>query len=152
MFYYQYIAEIPEIIETEGEKITLSSSVAGSILHKALELYNDEEFDAVLAKKIFRRAVNVLDVDESTEIDRLELVFLEYKKSNISKKVYSKVVKECPFTVPLEDHGIKNRFTSGQIDKIIFSSDGSLEIIDYKSGSLKDNFAPELAYKVQLVI
>ena len=72
----------------------------------------------------------------------------EYLQSNLYPGLEAKQLHETGFTLPvLAKYGI-NAQCYGFIDNIIYNSDGSLSIIDYKTGHVPDSLPK--GYKYQL--
>ena len=77
---------------------------------------------------------NLQDYDLSEAEKMLE----KYLQSNLYPGLEAKQLHETGFTLPvLAKYGI-NAQCYGFIDNIIYNSDGSLSIIDYKTGHVPD--------------
>ena len=129
-------------VETQlnGEN-AIDARTFGTLVHEALEKY------AGNVKKALMQAAydnNLQDYDLSEAEKMLE----EYLQSNLYPGLEAKQLHETGFTLPvLAKYGI-NAQCYGFIDNIIYNSDGSLSIIDYKTGHVPD--ALPKGYKYQL--
>lgn len=142
-FYYHYILQMPPVEpQLNGENV-IDARTFGNLVHKTLEKYTDN------VKKALQQAAydnNLHDYDLSEAEKMLE----EYLQSNLYPGLECKQLHETGFMLPvLAKYGI-NAQCYGFIDNIIYNSDGSLSIIDYKTGHVPESFPK--GYKYQLAL
>lgn len=119
---------------------SLSAKDLGSVIHRALELYKGD-LDAALAQAIKENAP-LYEGDEARKM-------LEgYLASDLYKRIPKKQLREQAFTLYAEN-GI---VISGIIDCLAFNTDGSLLIVDYKTGRPPIDGEPDVGYAYQLAI
>ena len=119
---------------------SLSAKDLGSIVHKALEYYKGD-LDAALTKTI----QEVAPLYTGNEACRM----LEgYLASDLYKRIPKKTLREQAFTI-YEDNGI---VLSGIIDCLGIQPDGSLLLVDYKTGIPPVAGAINKGYAYQLAI
>ena len=163
-FFYQYVMGLPSVdgesdVDASAEKPVISSMTAssnsnaqatlisslsakdlGSVIHRALELYKGD-LDAALAQAIKENAP-LYEGDEARKM-------LEgYLASDLYKRIPKKQLREQAFTLYAEN-GI---VISGIIDCLAFKPDGSLLIVDYKTGRPPLDGEPDVGYAYQLAI
>lgn len=119
---------------------SLSAKDLGSVIHRALELYKGD-LEAALAQAIKENAP-LYEGDEARKM-------LEgYLASDLYKRIPKKQLREQAFTLYAEN-GI---VLSGIIDCLAFKPDGSLLIVDYKTGRPPIDGEPGDGYAYQLAI
>ena len=142
-FYYHYILQMPPVEPQLNGENAIDARTFGILVHKALEKY------AGNVKKALMQAAydnNLQDYNLSEAEKMLE----KYLQSNLYPGLETKQLHETGFTLPiLAKYGI-NAQCYGFIDNIIYNSDGSLSIIDYKTGHVPD--ALPKGYKYQLAL
>ena len=163
-YFYQYVMGLPPVdgesdVDASAEKPVISSMTAssnsnaqatltsslsakdlGSVIHRALELYKGD-LDAALAQAIKENAP-LYEGDEARKM-------LEgYLASDLYKRIPKKQLREQAFTLYAEN-GI---VLSGIIDCLAFNTDGSLLIVDYKTGRPPIDGEPDVGYAYQLAI
>lgn len=163
-YFYQYVMGLPPVegesdVDASAEKAVISSMTAssisnaqatltsslsakdlGSVIHRALELYKGD-LDAALAQAIKENAP-LYEGDEARKM-------LEgYLASDLYKRIPKKQLREQAFTLYAEN-GI---VLSGIIDCLAFNTDGSLLIVDYKTGRPPLDGEPGDGYAYQLAI
>ena len=149
-YYYKYILQMPAY-ENAAEAIAggsdLPADLRGTVIHKALELllngYGAEEaFDAALQS-------TKVQVDTA----KTKAMYLAYLSSELYKKRLGTEQKaEVSFSLPLlADYGIKAVF-SGYIDCTVYNGDGTLTVIDYKTGQPPEAAEPRQGYIYQLAL
>lgn len=142
-FYYHYILQMPPVEPQLNGENAIDARTFGTLVHEALEKY------AGNVKKALMQAAydnNLQDYDLSEAEKMLE----EYLQSSLYPGLEAKQLHETGFTLPvLAKYGI-NAQCYGFIDNIIYNSDGSLSIIDYKTGHVPD--ALPKGYKYQLAL
>ena len=142
-FYYHYILQMPPVEPQLNGENAIDARTFGTLVHEALEKY------AGNVKKALMQAAydnNLQDYD----ISRAEKMLEKYLQSNLYPGLEAKQLHETGFALPvLAKYGI-NAQCYGFIDNIIYNSDGSLSIIDYKTGHVPD--ALPKGYKYQLAL
>ncbi|MDZ5762603.1 PD-(D/E)XK nuclease family protein [Candidatus Cyrtobacter comes] len=133
---YQYY--IKYILGIKAEEVSSKKSLLGITIHKALEEaatleISLSEKDYILKfKKILEAAI----IKHSCEIDinakKLAKSFLTYQTQDIILETYTEFYAECEYFY--EDD--KSITIYAKIDRIDFLEDGSIRVIDYKTGSL----------------
>ena len=119
---------------------SISAKDLGSVVHRALELYKGD-LDAALAQAIKENAP-LYEGDEARKM-------LEgYLASALYKRIPKKQLREQAFTLYAEN----NIVISGIIDCLGFNPDGSLLIVDYKTGRPPLQGEPGDGYAYQLAI
>ena len=163
-YFYQYVMGLPSVdgesdVDASAEKPVISSMTAssisnaqatltssrsakdlGSVIHRALELYKGD-LDAALAQAIKEKAP-LYEGDEARKM-------LEgYLASDLYKRIPKKQLREQAFTLYAENDIV----LSGIIDCLAFNTDGSLLIVDYKTGRPPIDGEPDVGYAYQLAI
>lgn len=147
-YFYQYVMGLPPVEEEADRTATaqpaylgsLSAKDLGSIVHKALEYYKGD-LDAALTKA----NQEVAPLYTGNEARRM----LEgYLASDLYKRIPKKTLREQAFTI-YEDNGI---VLSGIIDCLGIQPDGSLLLVDYKTGRPPVAGAINKGYAYQLAI
>ena len=163
-YFYQYVMGLPPVegepdVDASAEKPVISSMTAssisnaqatltsslsakdlGSVIHRALELYKGD-LETALAQAIKENAP-LYEGDEARKM-------LEgYLASDLYKRIPKKQLREQAFTLYAEN-GI---VISGIIDCLAFKPDGSLLIVDYKTGRPPLDGEPDVGYAYQLAI
>ena len=163
-YFYKYVMGLPPVegepdVDASAEKAVISSMTAssisnaqatlisslsakdlGSVIHRALELYKGD-LDAALAQAIKENAP-LYEGDEARKM--LE----RYLASNLYKRIPKKQLREQAFTLYAENDIV----LSGIIDCLAFNTDGSLLIVDYKTGRPPIDGEPDVGYAYQLAI
>lgn len=163
-YFYQYVMGLPPVegesdVDASAEKavissmtassisnakVTLTSSLSakdmGSVIHRALELYKGD-LETALAQAIKENAP-LYEGDEARKM-------LEgYLASDLYKRIPAKQLREQAFTLYAENDIV----LSGIIDCLAFKPDGSLLIVDYKTGRPPLDGEPDVGYAYQLAI
>ncbi len=163
-YFYKYVMGLPPVegesdVDASAEKavissmtassisnakVTLTSSLSakdlGSVIHRALELYKGD-LETALAQAIKENAP-LYEGDEARKM-------LEgYLASDLYKRIPAKQLREQAFTLYAENDIV----LSGIIDCLAFKPDGSLLIVDYKTGRPPIDGEPDVGYAYQLAI
>lgn len=163
-YFYKYVMGLPPVegesdVDASAEKavissmtassisnakVTLTSSLSakdlGSVIHRALELYKGD-LETALAQAIKENAP-LYEGDEARKM-------LEgYLASDLYKRIPAKQLREQAFTLYAENDIV----LSGIIDCLAFKPDGSLLIVDYKTGRPPLDGEPDVGYAYQLAI
>ena len=163
-YFYKYVMGLPPVegepdVDASAEKpvissmtassisnakVTLTSSLSakdlGSVIHRALELYKGD-LETALAQAIKENAP-LYEGDEARKM-------LEgYLASDLYKRIPKKQLREQAFTLYAENDIV----LSGIIDCLAFNTDGSLLIVDYKTGRPPIDGEPDVGYAYQLAI
>ena len=163
-YFYKYVMGLPPVegepdVDASAEKAVISSMTAssisnaqatltsylsakdlGSVIHRALELYKGD-LETALAQAIKENAP-LYEGDEARKM-------LEgYLASDLYKRIPKKQLLEQAFTLYAENDIV----LSGIIDCLAFKPDGSLLIVDYKTGRPPLDGEPDVGYAYQLAI
>lgn len=142
-YYYQQVLAVPELEQTvAGEQAhELPASVTGSIVHKALELYNGYNAEAVFAVALEKFAPGAAATQAKSMFDA-------YIVSDLYKALPKKQKRELEFVQPLQ----KELAAEGVIDLLAFDEDDNMIIVDYKTGAPPEPDEVKLGYAYQLAL
>lgn len=142
-YYYQQVLAVPELEQTvAGEQAhELPASVTGSIVHKALELYNGYNADAVFAVALEKFAPGAAATQAKSMFDA-------YIVSDLYKALPKKQKRELEFVQPLQ----QELAAEGVIDLLAFDEDDNMIIVDYKTGTPPEPDEVKLGYAYQLAL
>ena len=140
-YYYQQVLAVPELEQTvAGEQAhELPASVTGSIVHKALELYNAYNAEAVFAIALDEFAPGAAATQAKSMFDA-------YIVSDLYKALPQKQKRELEFVQPLQ----QELAAEGVIDLLAFDEDDNMIIVDYKTGKPPEPDEVKLGYAYQL--
>lgn len=141
-YFYQQVLELPEFelqqaAQGSGEA-ALPANVTGLIIHRALELYHSD------AQAAFSRAVNEFAPDNEAEFARC--LFSQYITSDLFAQLPQKRQRELQFSLPTQDGLI----IEGVIDSLAELADGSLQLVDYKTGTPPETVQQGYIYQLAL--
>lgn len=142
-YYYQQVLAVPELEQTvAGEQAhELPASVTGSIVHKALELYNGYNAEAVFAIALDEFAPGAAATQAKSMFDA-------YISSDLYKSLPKKQKRELEFVQPLQ----QELAVEGVIDLLAFDEDDNMIIVDYKTGTPPEPDEVKLGYAYQLAL
>lgn len=142
-YYYQQVLAVPELEQTvAGEQAhELPASVTGSIVHKALELYNGYNAEAVFAIALEKFA-------PGAEAAQARSMFNAYIVSDLYKALPKKQKRELEFVQPLQ----QELAAEGVIDLLAFDEADNMIIVDYKTGTPPEPDEVKLGYAYQLAL
>lgn len=142
-YYYQQVLAVPELEQTvAGEQAhELPASVTGSIVHKALELYNGYNAEAVFAIALEKFAPGAAATQAKSMFDA-------YIVSDLYKALPKKQKRELEFVQPLQ----QELAAEGVIDLLAFDEDDNMIIVDYKTGRPPEPGEVKLGYAYQLAL
>ena len=142
-YYYQQVLAVPELEQTvAGEQAhELPASVTGSIVHKALELYNGYNAEAVFA-------IALEEFAPGAAATQAKSMFDAYIVSDLYKALPKKQKRELEFVQPLQ----QELAAEGVIDLLAFDEDGNMIIVDYKTGTPPEPDEVKLGYAYQLAL
>lgn len=142
-YYYQQVLAVPELEQTvAGEQAhELPASVTGSIVHKALELYNGYNAEAVFAIALDEFAPGAAATQAKSMFDA-------YIVSDLYKALPKKQKRELEFVQPLQ----QELAAEGVIDLLAFDEDDNMIIVDYKTGTPPEPDEVKLGYAYQLAL
>lgn len=142
-YYYQQVLAVPELEQTvAGEQAhELQASVTGSIVHKALELYNGYNAEAVFAVALEKFAPGAAATQAKSMFDA-------YIVSDLYKALPKKQKRELEFVQPLQ----QELAAEGVIDLLAFDEDDNMIIVDYKTGTPPEPDEVKLGYAYQLAL
>lgn len=141
-YFYQYVMGLPPVDLPVNIPITGSFSAKdlGSIVHRALELYKGD-LDAALAQAIKENA-------PLYQGDEARAMLAGYLVSDLYKRIPKTQLREQAFTLYAENDIV----ISGIIDCLDFNPDGSMLLVDYKTGKPPAADAVPEGYAYQLAI
>lgn len=142
-YYYQQVLAVPELEQTvAGEQAhELPASITGSIVHKALELYNGYNAEAVFAIALQENAPGAVG-------GWAKQLFTNYIASDLYKALPKKQKRELAFVQPLQ----QELATEGVIDLLAFDENDNMIIVDYKTGTPPEPDEVKLGYAYQLAL
>lgn len=142
-YYYQQVLAVPELEQTAaGEQAhELPASVTGSIVHKALELYNGYNAEAVFAIALDEFAPGAAATQAKSMFDA-------YIVSDLYKALPKKQKRELEFVQPLQ----QELAAEGVIDLLAFDEDDKMIIVDYKTGTPPEPEEVKTGYAYQLAL
>lgn len=142
-YYYQQVLAVPELEQTvAGEQAhELPASVTGSIVHKALELYNGYNAEAVFAVALEKFAPGAAATQAKSMFDT-------YIVSDLYKALPKKQKRELEFVQPLQ----QELAAEGVIDLLAFDEADNMIIVDYKTGTPPEPDEVKLGYAYQLAL
>lgn len=142
-YYYQQVLAVPELEQTvAGEQAhELPASVTGSIVHKALELYNGYNAEAVFAIALEKFAPGAAATQAKSMFDA-------YIVSDLYKALPQKQKCELEFVQPLQ----QELAAEGVIDLLAFDEADNMIIVDYKTGTPPEPDEVKLGYAYQLAL
>lgn len=140
-YYYQQVLAVPELEQTvAGEQAhELPASVTGSIVHKALELYNGYNAEAVFA-------IALEEFAPGAAATQAKSMFDAYIVSDLYKALPKKQKRELEFVQPLQ----QELAAEGVIDLLAFDENDNMIIVDYKTGKPPEPDEVKLGYAYQL--
>lgn len=142
-YYYQQVLAVPELEQTvAGEQAhELPASVTGSIVHKALELYNGYNAEAVFA-------IALEEFAPGAAATQAKSMFDAYIVSDLYKALPKKQKRELEFVQPLQ----QELAAEGVIDLLAFDEADNMIIVDYKTGKPPEPDEVKLGYAYQLAL
>ena len=142
-YYYQQVLAVPELEKAAvGEQAhELPASVTGSIAHKALELYNGYNAEAVFA-------IALEEFAPGAAATQAKSMFDAYIVSDLYKALPKKQKRELEFVQPLQ----QELAAEGVIDLLAFDEDDKMIIVDYKTGTPPEPDEVKLGYAYQLAL
>lgn len=142
-YYYQQVLAVPELEQTVAGEQTheLPASVTGSIVHKALELYNGYNAEAVFAIALDEFAPGAAATQAKSMFDA-------YIVSDLYKALPKKQKRELEFVQPLQ----QELAAEGVIDLLAFDEADNMIIVDYKTGTPPEPDEVKLGYAYQLAL
>ena len=139
---YFYQQEGLPALEVEGDgSSNLPPQIVGSIIHRALELYDYKDLDAA-----FDKAVEEYAPGNKTGTAKAKEIFVNYVESDLFKALPKNKLKELRFNLPID-----NMLITGIIDCVVETTDG-LVIVDYKTGRPPEQAEVKIGYAYQLAI
>ncbi len=156
-YYYQQVLELPALEQQSDEQaaaqsaaVVLPAYVTGLVVHRALELYRRDAHDkserAKQAQSAFDKALSEQKLEQAPLAHRL---FFDYIASSLYNALPIKGQQcELHFLLPIEN----GLMVDGVIDYLAQEADGSLIIVDYKTGSAPAPGEVKLGYAYQLAL
>ena len=141
--YFYQRGGLPTIeVEAENTSGILPASTIGSLLHRALELYDGSNADAA-----FDEAMEEIPEANVTNTIKARQMMMDYISSNIFKAMPAEKMREVNFNFQLEEF-----FFSGIIDCLYNNPDGTVSLVDYKTGKAPEKDELKLGYAYQLAL
>ncbi len=140
-YYYQQEGMPALEVEGEGTSSVLPPHVVGSLIHKALELYDGKDLD-----KAFAMAVEEFAPGNVSGTAKAKQMLENYVVSELYKALPKKKLKELRFILPVGEMLI-----NGIIDCVV-EKDTGLMLVDYKTGRPPAENEVHLGYAYQLAI
>lgn len=142
-YYYQQVLAVPELEQTVADEQAreLPASVTGSIVHKALELYNGYNAETVFA-------IALEEFAPGAAATQAKSMFDAYISSDLYKALPKKQKRELEFVQPLQ----QELAAEGVIDLLAFDEDYKMIIVDYKTGTPPEPDEVKLGYAYQLAL
>ena len=140
-YFYQQVLQLPELEQAsagEALQAALPAKLTGLIVHRALELYHAD------ADAAFKRAVSELAPGEQAAF--AHQLFTSYIASDLYQKIPVEQQRELKFSW-LAPQGL---VIDGVIDCLVKQADGSLRVIDYKTGTPPKNVPSGYIYQLAL--
>ena len=142
-YYYRFIEQIPVADEEETHGSTLPAAVLGTLVHEVLEKYGKwrmanrfAEDDAVW-RGFYLESMEKLAEGRINLAVGAEEMLRNYLQSSLYKDYSSRQkFAEYSFQLPLLKDEKHTYIITGFIDGIAEAPDGSLQIVDYKSGQV----------------
>lgn len=139
-FYQQEGLPVLEVESDEGSG-ELPPHIVGSIIHKALELYDGKNLDGAFAKALGEYA----EGNYKAAVKAKQMLY-RYVRSDLYKSLPKRKLKEVHFALPMDE-----LLLSGVVDCIV-ETDAGLTIVDYKTGRPPQAGDFQLGYAYQLAI
>ncbi len=152
-FYYKYLAMMPtkeeEQIGTKG--YYLSPQILGLIVHRALELKREISLEDALQRAVLEQDFSGSESEKYTQVAQEMLTgYLDSPLARAVEELPREAEKEFSLELfPLEEG--RAVFT-GSIDCLLHYPDGSLGIVDYKTGRPPNKGEEKEAYTRQLLL
>ncbi len=140
-YFYHYIAKLPALEPQYDGKEKLPPHIIGQIVHQALEKYAGD------ADKAFAYAVGNIADGNFYFAEPAEKLFKNYITSELFAAIPALHQREVKFTF-----GKEQFILTGIIDCIYENSDGSLTIVDFKTGNPDTKKSPKPGYMLQLAL
>lgn len=148
-YYYKHVLQMPEaeVVSIDGDGYGLTAKMQGTVIHKALELL----VNGYEPEQAFTTALQTYKAEKSAV--RAYEVYRYYLNGPLYQKLQQAERKaEISFALPLlQEYGLATVF-SGYIDCTVFNNDGTLTIIDYKTGVPPEAEEPQPGYIYQLAL
>lgn len=140
--YFYQREGLPALEAADGNSSNLPPYVIGMIVHRALELYQGDDLAAAYSKAVAEYAPG-----NYAGAERALQMLEQYIASDLHKSISSDKYRELRFALPADD-----LFLSGVVDCIEKNADGSLSLIDYKTGRPPKDDEVKLGYAYQLAL
>lgn len=142
-YFYQQVLQVPELEaqSSAGEcssQTALPANITGLIVHRALELYRTD------AQAALSRAVS--EFAPGNEAALAKQLFSNYIASDLYKKLPVKRQRELEFSLPVRSWLV----IEGVIDCLAKLEDGTLLIVDYKTGAPPEKVQAGYIYQLAL--
>lgn len=140
-YFYQQVLQLPELEEEsagDSSQAALPAKLTGLIVHRALELYHAD------ADAAFKRAVSELAPGEQAAF--AQQLFTSYIASDLYQKIPAEQQRELKFSWSTP----QGLIIDGVIDCLAKQADGSLYVVDYKTGTPPENITRGYSYQLAL--
>lgn len=140
-YFYQYVAQLPVLEETGLSSRVLPPQIVGLVIHSALEKYTGN-IDVAWQAAVKKQAKSNFELAEPAK-----KMFTDYLGSDLYKNIPERHQRELHFNYNEQDYII-----TGIIDCLYTKADGSLAIIDYKTGQPPQNGQVNVGYLLQMAL
>lgn len=159
-YYYQQVLALPALeqqseagVPEQAAEAVLPAYVTGLVVHRALELYRRDVREESLSENNMKQAQAALGkalkeqgLEQASLAQRL---FFDYIASALYSELPTKgQQRELHFLLPTE----KGFMVDGVIDYLAQAADGSLVLVDYKTGAAPAPGEVKLGYAYQLAL
>jgi len=149
-YFYQAVARLPLPEGAAGEEpaFKLPATVLGHIVHTVLEKYDGQNLEAVYQEAVREFAGGNFELAQPAR-DLLE----QYLASVLFQSFAALPrIREYGFQLPLLADEDRDYVITGSVDAIVYNKEGSLDIIDYKTGQPPADGTPKQGYAYQLAL
>lgn len=140
-YFYQYVAQLPVLEEPGLSSRVLPPQIVGLVIHSALEKYTGN-IDVAWQAAVKKQAKSNFELAEPAK-----KMFTDYLGSDLYKNIPERHQRELHFNYNEQDYII-----TGIIDCLYTKADGSLAIIDYKTGQPPQNGQVNVGYLLQMAL
>lgn len=142
-YYYHYILQMPVVEPQQEGSSGMDARTLGTLIHAALEKYSGDAHKALM-QAAYNNNVPLQNLAEAKEL------LTGYLNSSLYPGLGAKQLHEVEFNLPLlTSYGIEAG-CHGFIDCIVYNSDGSVTVIDYKTGRVPEGLPKGYEYQLAL--
>ena len=142
-YYYHYVLQMPMVEPQQEGSSGMDVRTLGTLIHAALEKYNGDAHKALM-QAAYNNNVPLQNLAEAKEL------LTGYLNSSLYPGLGAKQLHEVEFNLPLlTSYGIEAG-CHGFIDCIVYNGDGSVTVIDYKTGRVPEGLPKGYEYQLAL--